>query len=248
MGAGGMSSIRNDAGMTRQRRQAVPLAGLAGALALVGAAGCAQVEPVAGYTPPPKGFKVILKRQYPKDGKPVTARLVHTVLKSNGEEVLYGVTSDGAANGDRVHLFRGIFSYAYHRPGQGWAEHKFDRAALRGLWPLAPGREATVKMQFGYGAAKTLAAAKADWHVTETGTIHFRILRRETVTTPQGAYDTFVIQRDARFTTVDGRRVNVQRRTAWFAPKLGYIVRQTVRTGPEGPAARRSRIDLVAVE
>jgi len=201
-----------------------------------------------GYKAPPKGLKVILKRQYTKDGKPVTARLVHTVLESKGDEALYLVTSDGGANGDRVHLFRSIFSYAYHRPGQGWAEHKFDRAGLRALWPLAPGKEAVLKMAFGYGGGKTLAAAKADWHVTERGTIRFRVLRRETVATPQGGYDTVVIQRDSHFTRVDGKRVNIQRRTAWFAPKLGYIVRQTVRTGPEGPKARRSRIDLVAIE
>jgi len=222
--------------------------GLALALSLGGVSGCAQIEPVAGYTPPPKGLKVIFKRQYRKDGKPVTARIAHTVLESNGEEVLYLVNSDGAANGDRVHLLRGIFSYAFHRPGQGWAEHKFDRAALRKLWPLAPGKDVRLKMEFGYGGGKTLAAAKADWHITERGTIRFRVLRRETVATSQGPYDAFVIQRDSHFTTVDGRRVNVQRRTAWFAPKLGYIVRQTVRTGPEGPKARRSRIDLVAIE
>jgi len=221
---------------------------IATVLTVGGSAGGAWAQGAAGYSPPPKGAKIVIKREFKKNGKAATEKFTHTILEAAGEDVLYRVTGGGVGDGDQVRLFRGIFSYAFFRPGQGWVEYKFDRAPLRALWPLAPGKKASLKMKFGFGAGKTLAEAKAAWKVTETGQIDYQVLREEKVTTPLGSFHAFVIQRDRRFATNDGKRKFVQRRTAWLVPEFGYIVRQTIRRGPDGPKAPRSRIEVIEIK
>ena len=122
----------------------------------------------------------------------------HRVLRVDGDELLYKVGSLDKYDGDEVRLLRGIFSWAYWRPGQGWVEFKFDRAAIRKLWPLKPGNEARVKMRYGYGLGKTIGEARKKWKETEAGEIRYKVLRREKVTVPAGTFDTFVIERIRR--------------------------------------------------
>ena len=212
------------------------------------ASGSAKAQGVAGYAPPPKGFVVRFKRTFDKKGKTTKERFSHTVIASRGEEVVYRVDSRDASNGDRVRLFRGIFSYAFFRAGEGWVEYKFDRAALRALWPLRAGKRATVKMDYGYGLGKTLEAGKAAWKVTESGSIDYSILRQEKVTTPFGTFHAYVIQRDRKFTKIADKSVGIQRRIGWFVPELGYIVRQTVRRGPASANAKPSRLEVVEIK
>ena len=210
--------------------------------------GTASAQGVAGYTPPPKGFVIGFERTFDKDGKPTKERFSHTVIASQGEEVTYRVDSRDAANGDRVQLFRGIFSYAFFRAGEGWVEYKFDRAALRSLWPLRAGKRATIQMKYGFGLGKTLEAGKAAWKVTETGSIDYRVLRQEKVTTPMGTFHAYLIQRDRKFVTVAEKRTGIQRRIGWFVPELGYVVRQTVRRGPASANATPSRLEVVEIK
>lgn len=224
---------------------------LAGALVgafMILAAGVAHSESGAGYSAPPKGLVLSWSRTDKAGGKTVTGSIIHRVLSAGGDEVLYNVSSPGKYDGDEVRLFRGIFSYAFWRPGKGWVEFKFDRAAIAKLWPLKVGNKARVAMRFGYGLGKTVAAAKVRWKVTEIGEIHYRVLRRERVTVPAGTFDTFVIQRTRRFRKFDGKKFFSQRRVGWLAPKLGYIVKQTLQIGPKGPKAKSSVLQLVSVK
>jgi len=206
----------------------------------------------ASYTPPPKGLELTWSRSFAAGGKTATETFQHRVVRAQKDEVLYQVISKDDGNGDRVRLFGGLFSYAYWRPGVAWVEYKFDRAMFRKLWPLAPGKETRVKMRFGYGEGKTIAQAKANWKETEVGEIHYRVLRREKVTVPAGTFDAFVIERNRRFTRHgDGKskgRVIIQRRVGWLVPKLGYVVKQTVRKGPAKPKAKISVLQVISVK
>ncbi len=226
---------------------------IAGTIAMAGvftmlAAGGSRAEVGVRYTPPPKGLELVWSRIDKVGGKAVTSSFIHRVLGVRGDEVLYSVSSPGKYDGDEVRLFRGIFSYAYWRPGQGWVEYKFDRAALAKLWPLKVGNQARVAMRFGFGLGKTIAAAKMRWKATETGEVRYRVLRRETVTVPAGTFDTFVIERTRLFRKLNDSEVSSQQRVGWLAPKLGYIVKQTLRIGPKGPHAKSSVFQLVSVK
>lgn len=202
----------------------------------------------AVYTPPSKGLELTWSRIPVAGGKTAAETFLHRVVRADKDEVLYQVISKDDGNGDRVHLFGGLFSYAYWRPGVAWVEYKFDRAMLRKLWPLAPGKETRVKMRFGYGEGKTIAQAKANWKETEVGEIHYRVLRREKVTVPAGTFDAFVIERNRRFTKHDKGKVIIQRRVGWLVPKLGYVVKQTVRKGPAEPKAKISVLQVISVK
>ena len=197
------------------------------------------------YTAPPKGFQITWTRTVSDGGKVTRDTLVHRVTASKGDEVIYKVVEK---DGDEVRLLRGIFSYAYWRPEQGWAEYKFDKAAIRALWPLKPGKQARVKMEYGYGLAKTEADGKKTWARTETGSIHYKVLRREKVTVPAGTFDTVMIQRDRSFTKLADKKTESHRRTAWFAPSLGYVVKQVIVYRPGNPKSRTTTIEAVKIE
>jgi hypothetical protein len=197
------------------------------------------------YTAPPKGFRITWTREINDGGKVTRDTLMHSIIASKGDEVVYKVEEPG---GDEVRLLRGIFSYAVWRPERGWAEHRFDKAAIRGLWPLEPGKQATVAMRYGYGLAKTQAAAQQKWAHTETGSIHYTVLRRERVATPAGTFDAFVIQRDRHFTRLADKRTVAHRRIGWFAPKLGYVVKQVVIYEVGNPKSRRMTLAAAAIK
>jgi len=197
-----------------------------------------------GYTAPPKGFQITWTRTIRDGGKVKRDTVVHRITASKGDEVIYKVVETG---GDEVRLLRGIVSYAYWRPGQGWGEYKFDKAAIRKLWPLTDGKDAKVPMTYGYGLAKTEAAARKKWTRSETGSIHYTVLRREKVTVPAGTFDTVVIQRDRSFTKLADKKTDSHRRTAWFAPSLGYVVKQVIQYEPGNPKARTTTIEAAKI-
>lgn len=198
--------------------------------------------------PAAKGLTFVFKTETISKGKVTTGGFSHTILDAKGEEVLYRTNSDDVANGDRVHLFRGIFSYAFFRGDQLWVEYKFDRAALRSLWPLAVGKKATTTVQFGFGRGKTIEAAKAAWKATETGHITYEVLRRVMVKTPRGLRQAYVILRERVMVAADNKRKIVQRRTGWFVPELGYIARQTTDTYRPDQPDRSVLLQLVAIK
>ncbi len=200
----------------------------------------------AGYTPSPKGTELTWARGKTAD-KAVKELFRHRVIGADAEDVVYLVKTKGKA-GDRVRLFRGLFSYAYWRPGVAWIEYKFDRASLRKLWPLAPGKEARVKIRFGYGLGKTIEQAKANWKQTETGEIFYRVLRREKITVPAGTFDAFVIQRDRWFTKQEDGGKTYERRIGWLAPKLGYVVRQSVHKDATGAKTKEFVLQVISVK
>ena len=197
------------------------------------------------YKAPPVGFQITWKREIRQGEKYTVGPLIHSVTAAKGDEVVYKVVEPG---GDVVRLLRGIFSYAFWRPGKGWAEYKFDKAAIRALWPLKPGNEAKVAMKFGFGLAKTEEVARKKWAHSETGSIHFKVLRRAKVTTPAGTFDAFVIQRDRRFTKLADKKTDSHRRVAWFVPSLGYVVKQVVTYQPANPKGRRTTIEAMQIE
>lgn len=198
-----------------------------------------------GYAAPPTGFQITWKRTIRDGGKVTSDTVIHRITASKGDEVIYKVVEKG---GDEVRLLRGIFSYAYWRPDAGWAEYKFDKAAIRGLWPLKAGKEAKVSMTYGYGLAKTEAEGRKKWAHTETGSIHYKVLRREKVTVAAGTFDTVVIQRDRSFTKLADKKTEAHRRTAWFAPSLGYVVKQVIVYKPGTPKSRTTTIEAVKIE
>lgn len=232
--------------MKRKKNARARAAGLA--FLIVAAGGLAIDAALAedgGYTAPPKGFQITWKRTIRDGGKVTSDTVIHRITASKGDEVIYKVVEKG---GDEVRLLRGIFSYAYWRPDEGWAEYKFDKARIRGLWPLKAGKEANVAMNFGYGVAKTEAAARQKWAHSETGIILYKVLRHETVTVPAGTFDTVVIQRDRSFTKLADKKTEGHRRTAWFAPSLGYVVKQVIVYEPNNPKSRATTIEAVKIE
>jgi hypothetical protein len=232
--------------MTGIDRARLSAAGLALIVLAAGAApiAIAQAED-GGYTAPPTGFQITWTRVIRDGGKVTRGTLVHKVIASRGDEVTYKVVEPG---GDEVRLLRGIFSYAYWRPDRGWAEYKFDKAAIRALWPLTPGKEAKVAMRYGYGLAKTEADARKKWGASETGSIHYKVLRREKVTTQAGTFDTVVIQRDRNFVRLADKSVAKSRRTAWLAPSLGYVVKQVVVYELGNPKSRRMTLEAASIK
>lgn len=214
-------------------------------LAVSGAPITAVQAEDGGYKAPPEGLQITWSREV-RDGDKVTRdTVVHRIVSSKGDEVLYKVVEKG---GDEVRLLRGIFSYAYWRPDEGWAAYKFDKNAIRALWPLKAGKQTKVAMIFGYGVAKTEAEAKKKWARSETGSIQYTVLRREKVTTPAGTFDAFVIQRDRSFTKLSDKKTYLQRRTAWFAPSLGYVVKQVIDYEPGQPKGRDVVIEAAKIE
>lgn len=190
--------------------------------------GCATAPGSGDFAAPPVG--TVLHFQRPKGAAPVGFR--HKIVAASGDELVYHVTNETSeATNDQVRLYRGLFSYAYWRPGRGWVEYKFDRATLAPLWPLKVGNRVDFPVTFGFAAAKTEAEGKAKWTMTERGRMTFAVRRRERITVPAGTFDTFVIHRVRNFTLVapPHRRIAVER-VSWYAPSLGYVVRQTTQT------------------
>jgi hypothetical protein len=232
--------------MTRILTSRRGAAGLAFLIVMAGGVAIdAALAEDGGYQAPPKGFQITWTRTIRDGGKVTRSALTHSVVAVSGDEVVYKVEEPG---GDRVHLLRGIFSHAFWRPGTGWAEYKFDKAAIRALWPLMPGNQARVKMEYGYGLAKTEADGKKKWARTETGSIHYTVLRREKVTTPAGSFDAFVIQRDRHFTKLDDKKIIASRRIGWLAPSLGYVVKQVVFYEPANPKGRQMTLEAASIK
>ncbi|MHA1538625.1 MAG: hypothetical protein ACTSUD_13815 [Alphaproteobacteria bacterium] len=222
---------------------------LASALTLALSA-CVSAPTPEAYTPPQQGLELTWSKSGNKasGGKAATEILRHRVIVSGAQEALYQVVSKDASNGDRVHIFHSIFSYAYWRPGTMWVEYKFDRAKLRQLWPLTPGKELRLKTRFGYGEGKTIEKAKANWRETEVGEIHYRVLRREKVTVPAGTFNAILIERVRRFTRHQGGVKSVERRIGWLVPKLGFVVKQTVHRNIGSPKEKKFSIQAISVK
>jgi hypothetical protein len=83
---------------------------------------------------------------------------------------------------------------------------KFLEAGLDKLWPLAAGKQQTVAVSLN-GAYAT--------HV-------FAVLRTESVVTPAGAYEAFVVQDEET-----GAGAQWAKRLYWYAPEPGLIVKST---------------------
>ncbi len=204
----------------------------AGALALSAAAfglgGCTATTGFGETAGPPVGTVFSFKQVKGPPGTPLLS-FRHTVVSVKGHTAVYRV-SDESRNptNDTVRLYRGIFSYAYWRPGKGWVEYKFDRAAVAPLWPLKVGNKVSFPVTFGYAEAKTVAEGKAKWKAAEKGRITFEVRRKERVTVRAGTFDTFVIHRLRVFTRIaPPHRSLAVERVSWYAPKLGYVVKQT---------------------
>lgn len=194
-------------------------------LAVSGLGACATAPETTDHAAPPVGTVLHFKR--PTGSSLFAFR--HKIVSASGDELIYHVTNETSEpTNDQVRLYRGIFSYAYWRPGSGWVEYKFDRAQVAPLWPLKVGNKVDFPVTFGFAAAKTEAEGKRAWKVTERGRMTFTVRRQERVTVPAGTFDTFVIHRVRNFTLVapPRRRIAVER-VSWYAPSLGYVVRQT---------------------
>ncbi|WP_144184396.1 DUF3108 domain-containing protein [Elioraea rosea] len=142
------------------------------ALALAALGGCAQgpsPAEVQAAREPPAGFHC------PAPGT--------TVRGSDGREIIHrGVAADDAevclislTVGGRTQEVRALFSIAAlsrFTPGE-------ERAALRALFPLAPGKSASWLTHDFYGEA---------W------TVSVQVVGRETITVPAGTFDTWRLQ------------------------------------------------------
>lgn len=219
-------------------------------MAAVMTAGGLRAESSGAYTPPPLGLELTWSKSTSKSsgGEAATEILRHRVIGTGAEESLYQVFSTDNSNGDKVRIFHSIFSYAFWRPGTMWVEYKFDRAKLRKLWPLTPGKELRLKTVFGYGEGKTIEQAKANWKETEVGEIHYRVLRREKVTVPAGTFDAVAIERVRRFTRHEGGSKSVERRIGWLVPKLGFVVKQTVHRNIGSPKEFKFAIQAISIK
>jgi len=213
--------------MTLLRRSAIPL------VAATTLAACTTGPvPQPGPAGPPAGTILHFKRTADTPGAPTEETFDHHIVRSAGNVLVYHVQNESERpSNDEVRLFRGLFSYAYWRPGQGWVEYQFDRSVAAKLWPLEVGNRVTFPATFGYGNADTEAEARRRWRPTERGTITWSVEGRERITVAAGSYDTVVISRARDFSTIDRpeRRVMIDYRT-WYAPALGYVVKQTMQT------------------
>ena len=119
------------------------------------------------------------------------------------------------SNGTRLKFagengFRCGYTDQYLRDAEKFAAFadspKFLEAGLQGLWPLVVGKEQTV--------AVTLSGAYT--------THHFTVLRTETIATPAGRFEAFVVEQEET-----GTGVQWAKRLYWYVPETGLIVKST---------------------
>jgi hypothetical protein len=96
---------------------------------------------------------------------------------------------------------------ACYVPGRG--SQIEDPAAIDALWPLAVGKQVSWRSQ----------RQQFEWQH------RLRVARRETVTVPAGAFETWVIEHDEKGLTHDHHTVD----ECYYAPELGFAVKKTQR-------------------
>ena len=111
---------------------------------------------------------------------------------------------------------------------------------LASLWPLEVGKKAD------YTIVQVTNGGFGDNEANGTFRVRAKIERRESVATPGGTFDTFVIKQVAR-ASCDANRITstvVYERTIWFAPDPGVVVKETMRwtRGPLYGGARSSEL------
>jgi hypothetical protein len=84
---------------------------------------------------------------------------------------------------------------------------RIDEAAYAALWPLAPGKQVTFLRTAPDG---------------QQARVMIRVIGRETIETPAGSFDAWLL--DGRVENVTGPRRSAQVR-AWWAPEPGWVVR-----------------------
>jgi hypothetical protein len=221
-------------------------AGLAVALVCLAAAPQAAQKGTA-YSPPAKGLEVTFATE--RDGKVDRnqAAVVQRVTAVKGGETRFTewVKSGGLIISQKHRRLRSLFSFRVNRHN-GIILHDFDKAKLRGLWPLAKGKSALVKSTLYFGPEKTIAEAKAKLRRGRSLTYRYAVERIETAKLPAGAFRTYVIRRTWEHRSADGavRETGVDR--IWLATQIGWIVRQERRI--TGGPRKGSRQILVAIK
>jgi len=198
------------------------------------------------YTPPAKGLEIVFADLRNGKTQPGLASMTQRITAVKGDEASFTewVKTGGLVISQKHTRFRALFSFRIERHN-GTLLHDFDKAVLRRLWPLAPGKKATLSSTLYFGPEKTIAAAKLKLRQGRRLSYSYVVEGDQTTKLPAGEFRTFVIRRTWQHQKADGSVAEAGVDRIWLATELSWIVRfeRRITAGP-----RKGRVqELVAV-
>lgn len=156
------------------------------------------------------------RAQAPAPGPPTTYPFTcpapGTIVRFNTGAILTFVKADG---------FHCTYSDNYGRRGEkvaGFADDpRFLSMGLADLWPLQIGGEQKFTAVFPFASSTGRVTAQE----------RYAVLRRETITTPAGIFNTVVVEWE-EYSNTDGG-IYDGHRLFWYVPELGITVKSTIK-------------------
>lgn len=187
------------------------------------------------YTAPARGLEVAFAdvRNGKIDGTQPSVVQRLTAVRGDMVSFTEWTRTGGLIISQKHDRLRSIFSVRIQYYN-GTILHDFDGAALRRLWPLTPGRTATVHATLYFGPEKTVAKAKAKLRRGRDLLHRYQVKRADTTKVPAGNFKTFVIGRSWEVRSGDGVVTESGVDTIWLAPRISWIVRidRRITAGP----------------
>lgn len=180
------------------------------------------------YTAPKPGFTVVYDTSNtyaPEGGLPreVKQTTVITITASQGDEQSYSFAIDSGVP-ILARSFRGVLTVeADTEPGR--IQTIGNHAALRALWPLAVGRKLDHDIEARFARRNPQTRELGNPQTIGMATQRWSIESRQTLETPAGRFDTFLIRRQWDLVQRTGATVQTGDYKIWFAPELGSYVR-----------------------
>ena len=217
-----------------------------GAMLLCLAAPTQAAQKEVSYKPPAKGLEITFADLQSGKTQPGPASMTQRITAVKGDEASFTewMKTGGLVISQKHKRFRSLFSFRVEHHN-GTRLHDFDKAVLRRLWPLAPGKKAELSSTLYFGPEKTVATAKKNLRRGRRFSYNYVVEGFQTAKLPAGVFKTFVIQRTWRSQNIDGSVAEAGVDRIWLATELGWIVRleRRITAGP-----RKGRVQqLVAV-
>jgi hypothetical protein len=222
---------------------------------LIGALFLCQVGPALAaqtdghYKPPVKGLQIVFADLVRGKAEPGEASMTQKITAVKGDEASFTqwTKRGGLVFSEKHRRVRSLFSYRIEQHN-GTILYDFDKAALRRLWPLAPGKHVELAATLYIGPEKTVAAAKAKLRRGRKVVSSYAVVKAQSLKLPAGQFSTFLIQRTWRSEKADGSVAEAGVDRIWLATKLGWIVRLERRTTAGPGKGRVQRLVAVSVK
>lgn len=206
--------------------------GLWGGHLLIGALFLCLVAPALAaqsdveYRPPVEGLQVVFADLVQGKAEPGEASMTQkiTAVKRDEASFTQWTKRGGLVFSEEHHRLRSLFSYRVDQHNSTIL-YDFDNAALRRLWPLAPGKRVELTATLYVGPEKTVAAAKAKLRRGRKVVSSYAVVEAQSLKLPAGQFSTFLIQRTWRSEKADGSVAEAGLDRIWLATELSWIVR-----------------------